>query len=100
MLPPTASRVVALCCAPHVPSPHCLPQLSVVTQVAAAPREEAGMVIPPAAASIKIRVVPLQVLLTAGLGLRVIVSRMYLRRHIRTYILSMVHVDLEVLHCM
>lgn len=54
------------------------------------------MVIPPAAASIKIRVLPLQVLLTAGLGLRVIVSKM----HLHTYILYMVHADLGVLHCM
>lgn len=57
--------------------PPCLPQLSVVTQVAAAPRESARMTIPPAAASIKIRVLPLQVFLTAGLGLRVLVSRKY-----------------------
>ena len=54
------------------------------------------MVIPPAAASIKIRVLPLRVLLTAGLGLRVIVSRMYLRTYVSTYILYMIHVDLEV----
>ena len=63
-------------CVPRVPPPY-LPQLSVVTQVAAASKESAGIVIPPAAASIKIRVVPLLVLLTPGMALRVIVSGNY-----------------------
>ena len=49
-------------------------QISVVTHVVAAPRESAEMTIPPAIASIKTRVLPLQVYFTPGMALRMLVS--------------------------
>lgn len=58
--------------------PPCPSQLSVVTHVAAAPRESTGITIPPAAASIKTRVLPLQVYFAPGMALRMLVSRQYM----------------------